>query len=297
MKKYIKYMAATLLAVNFTACSGFLDKEVDLTLGAEDVFDKAENTRGLLANIYTYLPDAFVGYTDGQYRGASRDCMTDNAISFWNVHYYHSVLRDSYDATNHQFANYFWSRDFQAIRAANNFLTYAKESVIGNEETNDDNNRLYDRNMAEARFLRAIFHFDLVSYFGAIPIVGDDAEGNPIIFETTNTEAMNQPRTPAADALQWIADECDKVKDVLPFRYAQEELNWGRVNGASAYALKARALLYKASPLNNPSNDQSQWEAAAEAALDFIRKNATQSNPYRLYDIGDPEQNYYQCFQ
>lgn len=296
MKKYIKYMAATLLAVNFTACSGFLDKEVDLTLGAEDVFDKAENTRGLLANIYTYLPDAFVGYTDGQFRGASRDCMTDNAISFWNVHFYHSVLRDSYDATNHQFANYFWPRDFQAIRAANNFLTYAKESVIGNEATNDDNNRLYDRNMAEARFLRAIFHFDLVSYFGAIPIVGDDAEGKPIIFDTTNPEAMNQPRTPAADALQWIADECDKVKDVLPFRYAQEELNWGRVNGASAYALKARALLYKASPLNNPSNDRTWWEAAAEAALDFIRKNATQSNPYKLYDIGDPGQNYYQCF-
>lgn len=296
MKKYIKYMAATLLAVNFTACSGFLDKEVDLTLGAEDIFDKAENTRGLLANIYTYLPDAFVGYTDGQFRGASRDCMTDNAISFWNVHFYHSVLRDSYDATNHQFANYFWPRDFQAIRAANNFLTYAKESVIGNEATNDDNNRLYDRNMAEARFLRAIFHFDLVSYFGAIPIVGDDAEGKPIIFDTTNPEAMNQPRTPAADALQWIADECDKVKDVLPFRYAQEELNWGRVNGASAYALKARALLYKASPLNNPSNDRTWWEAAAEAALDFIRKNATQSNPYKLYDIGDPGQNYYQCF-
>lgn len=296
MKKYIKYMAATLLAVNFTACSGFLDKEVDLTLGAEDFFDKAENTRGLLANIYTYLPDAFVGYTDGQFRGASRDCMTDNAISFWNVHFYHSVLRDSYDATNHQFANYFWPRDFQAIRAANNFLTYAKESVIGNEATNDDNNRLYDRNMAEARFLRAIFHFDLVSYFGAIPIVGDDAEGKPIIFDTTNPEAMNQPRTPAADALQWIADECDKVKDVLPFRYAQEELNWGRVNGASAYALKARALLYKASPLNNPSNDRTWWEAAAEAALDFIRKNATQSNPYKLYDIGDPGQNYYQCF-
>ena len=221
MKKYIKYMATSLLAINLTACSGFLDKEVDLTLGAEDVFDKAENTRGLLANIYTYLPDAFVGYTDGQYRGASRDCMTDNAISFWNVHYYHSVLRDSYDATNHQFANYFWSRDFQAIRAANNFLTYAKESVIGNEETNDDNNRLYDRNMAEARFLRAIFHFDLVSYFGAIPIVGDDAEGKPIIFETTNTEAMNQPRTPAAEVLQWIADECDKVKDILPFRAGQ----------------------------------------------------------------------------
>ena len=96
MKKIFKYMAAALLAVNFTSCSDFLDKEVDLTLDAEQVFQKFENTRGYLANIYTYLPDAFVGYTDGQFRGASRDCMTDNALSFWSVHYYHSVLTDAY---------------------------------------------------------------------------------------------------------------------------------------------------------------------------------------------------------
>ena len=32
MKKIFKYMAAALLAVNFTSCSDFLDKEVDLTL-------------------------------------------------------------------------------------------------------------------------------------------------------------------------------------------------------------------------------------------------------------------------
>lgn len=296
MKKYINYLAAALLAVNFTACSDFLDKEVDLSLGAEAVFDKLENTRGNLANIYTYLPDAFAGYTNGQFLAASRDCMTDNALSFWNVHYYHSVITDSYNANTHYFAKDYWNKNFKAIRSANNFLTYAKESVIKNTETNDDNNRLYDRYMAEARLLRAIFHFDLIGYFGAIPVVGDDEEGKPILFDYTNTAAMNQPRTDAATALQWIADECDKVKDVLPFRYAQEELNWGRVNGAAAYALKSRALLYKASALNNPTNDKSWWSAAATAATDFIKKNAAQSNPYRLYDIGDPSKNYYECF-
>ena len=140
MKKIFKYMAAALLAVNFTSCSDFLDKEVDLTLDAEQVFQKFENTRGYLANIYTYLPDAFVGYTDGQFRGASRDCMTDNALSFWSVHYYHSVLTDAYSATKHSFAEDFWPKNFKGIRAANNFLKYARESVVKNTEMEGDDN-------------------------------------------------------------------------------------------------------------------------------------------------------------
>lgn len=291
-------MAATLLAVNFTSCSDFLGKEVDLTLDAEQVFQKFENTRGYLANIYTYLPDAFVGYTDGQFRGASRDCMTDNALSFWSVHYYHSVLTDAYSATNHSFAADFWPKNFRGIRAANTFLKYARESVVKNTEMAGDDNRLYDRYMAEARLLRAIYHFDLASWFGDIPIIGEDENGEPIIFEYTNPEQMNMARTNCADALKWIADECDKIKDKLPFRYAQEELNWGRVNGAAAYALKARALLYRASPLHNPNNDTSWWREAATAATDFIRMNDLQTNPYKLYTTSDnnPAQNYYECF-
>ena len=96
--------------------------------------------------------------------------------------------------------------------------------------------------------------------------------------------------------MQWVADECDKVKDALPFRYSNETTNWGRVNGATAYALKARALLYKASALNNPTGEQSWWQAAAQAAQDFIDKNAQQSNPYQLYATGNPENDYYECF-
>ena len=98
--------------------------------------------------------------------------------------------------------------------------------------------------------------------------------------------------------LKWVADECDKYKDDLPFRYSNEEENWGRVNGAAAYALKARALLYRASPLHNTTGNQQWWQEAAQACLEFFEKNRQQSNPYRLYrtDDDDPNQNYYQCF-
>jgi hypothetical protein len=301
-KTLINITMALLLMGGFSSCSDYLDKEVDLSLSEDQIFSKYENTRGFLANVYTYLPDEFAGYTNGQFLAASRDCMTDNALSYWNVHYYHSVLNDSYDATNHYFATTYWTNDLKGIRAANQFMKNARESVIGNATKSGDDNKLYDRYIAEARLLRAIIHFDMASWFGAIPIIGDnvDANGNrvPIVFDPSDTEGMNMSRTSCAEAMKWIADECDAVKDVLPFRYANENENWGRMNGAAAYALKSRALLYRASALNNPGNDVSYWQAAAQAALDFITANNKQSNPYKLYTTSDndPSQNYYQCF-
>ena len=296
MKKILINMA--LLSVGIlTSCNGYLDKEVDLSLSDKQVFQKYENTRGYLANIYTYLPDAFRGYLDGQYLAASRDCMTDNATSWWPVHRYHSIQSDGYNAKTHWFATEYWTNDWKAIRACNQFLRNADEVVVGNKEiAGDDDNKLYTRWMAEARLMRAFYHFDLVGWFGGIPIEGDDESGTPIVYDAGNPESMNNPRLSAAEVLKWVADECDAVKDVLPFRYANEDANWGRVNGAVAYALKSRALLYRASPLNNTNNDASWWTEAANAALDFIKKNDVQSNPYKLYSTGNPQKDYYNCF-
>jgi hypothetical protein len=298
MKKITFYITTVLLALGNSACSDFLDKEVDLSLSDEQVFSSYENTRGFLANVYTYLPDAFAGYTNGQFLAASRDCMTDNALSFWDVHYYHSVLTDSYSAKDHPFTNDFWPRNNNAIRAANQFLKNARESVIGNSAKTGDDNQLYNRYMAEARLLRAIFHFDMACWFGDVAIMGDDGDGVPVVFDPSDAEGMNMPRTNSADALKWIADECDAIKNALPFRYGNEDENWGRVNGATAYALKSRALLYRASALHNPGNNAAYWQEAAQAALDFIAANNGQSKPYRLYTTTDnnPAQNYYECF-
>lgn len=298
MKKIIIYIASILLVFGNPACSDFLDKEVDLSLSDEQVFSSFENTRGFLANVYTYLPDAFAGYTNGQFLAASRDCMTDNSLSFWDVHYYHSVLTDSYSAVDHPFAKDFWPKNFKAIRASNQFMKNARQSVIGNSEKAGDDNHLYDRYMAEARLLRAIFHFDLACWFGDVPIIGNDENGTPVVFDPSDTEAMNMARTNSADALKWIADECDAIKDKLPYRYSSEDENWGRVNGATAYALKSRALLYRASALHNPNNDATYWQEAATAALDLITKNSSQSSRYKLYTTSNnnPNKNYYECF-
>ncbi|MDE8697706.1 hypothetical protein PZH42_26940, partial [Bacteroides cellulosilyticus] len=59
---------------------------------------------------------------------------------------------------------------------------------------------------AEAKLLRAIFHFDMSSWIGDIIIAGDDEEGVPIVFQK-NDPRMNVPRNKCADVMKWVADQ------------------------------------------------------------------------------------------
>ena len=286
---------AAALAISASSCTdSYLDKEVDLTLDATQVFGDYDMTRGFQARLYDYLPDAFQGYTDGQYR-ATNECMTDNALSAWNVHRYHAELQDAFSASGHWFAENTWGRNYKGIRQCNLFLANARPEIVGNGQKSGDDNHLCDRWKAEIRILRAIIHFDQATKFGGCPIVGDDEGGTPLILEASSALP---PRSSAAEVLQWIINECDAVKGDLPFRYSNETENWGRINGAAAYALKSRAALYLASPLYNTGNDQSLWQKAADAALDFISANNSSANPYRLYTTSDNDinKNYYECF-
>jgi starch-binding outer membrane protein, SusD/RagB family len=292
MKKLKTYITGALfgalLSLVLFSCTDFLDKEYDISLSDNEVFSDAVNTRGFLANIYRTMPNGFSGFTNSQFLGSFRDAMTDNAVSYWNVHYYHGVQTDGYDATNNPFLNDLWGGNLTGIRKTNQFLKNARPGVIGGE--------LYLQNMAEAKLLRAMFHFELIRWFGAAPIIGENSDGVPIVFLITDGAAMNMERTNPAEALKWVADQCDLVKSVLPFRYANETENWGRVSGAVAYALKSRALLYRASALNNTGNNATFWAEAAQAAKDFISVNNQHSNPYNLYSTGNPNNDYYECF-
>lgn len=281
--------------VSLSSCSDFLDKEYDASLSEEAVFRNATETRGFLANIYTNLPDGFAPLTDDQFTGASRDCMTDNAVTSWGLHYYTKIGSDGYTASDHPLLG-FWNTDLYGIRKCNVFLKNIQASIVGNSEKSGDDNHLYERYKAEAKLLRAIFHFDLVCWFGDAPVIAEDESGTPIVFDLSNPSAMNMKRTPAAEVLKWVAEQCDEVMAALPFRYADETSNWGRVNGAAAAALKSRALLYRASALYNTSNDKALWQEAAQAALDFISKNNALSKPYKLYSTGNTDNDYYTCF-
>ncbi|MBO6082109.1 MAG: RagB/SusD family nutrient uptake outer membrane protein [Bacteroidales bacterium] len=117
----------------------------------------------------------------------------------------------------------------------------------------------------ELRFLRAYFYFELLRTYGDVPLV---------TTTLTNEQANNIKRTPADEIVQFIVDELDAVAPYLPVSYVTEVgAEIGRATRIAAFALKARTLLYAASPLFNPNNDRTKWEKAAEACK-FVLDNA-----------------------
>ena len=113
----------------------------------------------------------------------------------------------------------------------------------------------------ELRFLRAYFYFELLRAYGDVPLV---------ISTLTNAEANSISRAPASEIVDFIVNELDAIAPYLPISYLTEPgAEVGRATRIAAFALKARTLLYAASPLFNdptsPSYDATKWAKAAEA--------------------------------
>ena len=162
-----------------------------------------------------------------------------------------------------------WTKCYTAIADVCMFLEKLDEADITEWQYNPD----YPKWVAqmelfpyELRFLRAYFYFELFRAYGDVPLV---------TTTLTNAQANNISRTPADEIVKFIVDELDEVAPHLPVSYLTEvESEIGRATRVAAYALKARTLLYAASPLFNPSGDKSKWEKAAEACK-FILDNAS----------------------
>ena len=153
-----------------------------------------------------------------------------------------------------------WSKCYTAIADANMFLEKLDQTDITSWQYNPDyRNWVQQLELFpyEVRFLRAYFYFELFRSYGDVPLV---------TTTLTNAEANTITRTPADEIVKFIVDEIDEIAPYLPVSYVTEvNSEIGRATRGAALALKARTLLYAASPLFNPSNDRSKWAKAAEA--------------------------------
>ncbi len=163
-----------------------------------------------------------------------------------------------------------WTKSYTAIADANMFLEKLDEADISDWKYNAD----YSKWMAqlelfpyEVRFLRAYFYFELFKTYGDVPLV---------TTTLNNAQANSAKRTSADEIVKFIVDECDAIAPYLPVSYMTEiNSEIGRATRVACAALKARTLLYAASPLHNPNGDKAKWAKAAEACK-YILDNAEQ---------------------
>jgi len=161
-----------------------------------------------------------------------------------------------------------WNKAYTAIADVNMYLEKLDEADISDWQYNADYDKWVQQMEIfpyELRFLRAYFYFELFKTYGDVPLV---------TTTLTNGQANSIKRTPADQIVKFIVDECDAIAPYLPVSYLTEvNSEVGRATRVAAFALKARTLLYAASPLHNPTGDKTKWEKAAEACK-YILDNA-----------------------
>src|SRR5690554_1520328 len=131
-----------------------------------------------------------------------------------------------------------WDSNYTGIKTCNILL-----ENIDRVPDMDEGNRA--RMMAEARFIRAFLHFQLMTWFGDVPLLARDV---------TIEEAQEVTRTPKAEVLDFILNELDQISQILPTQQDLPESERGRITAGAAMALKARVHLY-----------EGQWQEVVQA--------------------------------
>jgi starch-binding outer membrane protein, SusD/RagB family len=261
IQNYSKYGLIFLLFFTFINCE---DLEYDETSfnTKETVFVEFARSKSFLSAIYAYLPSDF-NSVDGAMRATASD-EAEHVNDLSDVQKFNDGTWSAIQPLDNV-----WSNMYAGIRASNMFLVESAGQTFPELKYNDtyaDQMAQYNNYPFEARFLRAFFYFELVKRYKNIPL---------ITTVLTPEEAANVEQKSFTEIVDFIVSECDAIAPVLPLSYANftGAKETGRATRGAALALKARMLLYAASPLHNPTNDVLLWQKAARAAKAVIDLN------------------------
>lgn len=292
MKSIYKNTLYACVSLFITSC-GYLDVVPDNVATLDNAFSDRYTAEQYLATCYWGMPKS-AGWNEnpavfgalemvfnkednsagGMKFGLGKDSPTSALINYWGSD--SDYIRSLY----------------AGIRECNTFM----KGVLGVQDLQQ-----YEKNrmIAEAKMIKAYMHFYLLSYYGPICPLRENTEVNE------STQGVRVYREKVDDCFAYIIELLDEVleKNALPAVIENQTSELGRFTRPAAYMLKAKVLLYWASPLFNGNSDYNsfisqngepffnqkydatRWSAAAEACKVAI--DACESAGIRLYQTTD----------
>ncbi|GEP97253.1 RagB/SusD family nutrient uptake outer membrane protein [Chitinophaga cymbidii] len=251
MKKlHISYILFSLLIAS--GCGKLLDVKPNDRYTTETFWDSEKKAMAGLAGCYAVLhEDGLFGYATPLWE----ETATPNAYNYDNSGGFGVIALGTHTATNATTGNITggiiaerWLHCYVGIGRCNTLLANIDKVPVMADA-------LKNRAKAEATFLRALYYSMLATYYGGVPLILDEPD--------LATQGK-LPRNTREEVVTQVLKDLDAAAAVLPPKYTGNDI--GRATKGAALALKARVLLFEASPLNNPSNDLTKWSDAAAAA-------------------------------
>jgi starch-binding outer membrane protein, SusD/RagB family len=225
-----------------SSCDDYVDVAPAYSMDAENYFRSPADYERALTGAYDLMQTSYLSFWIGE-------IASDNAIaggeSPTDSEGLHQIDAMTHGGVNNELRS-IWRWMYTGITRANYIFEFKDNIEFEGKE----------QILAQAAFLRAHYYFELVKFFGDVPLI--------VGKRLAVGEVSSQQRTPKAEVYAQI--EADLL-------YAAERLNWtsdvkGRVTKGSALALLGKAYLY-----------QDKFADAA-STLDIVINDG----PYDLFD-------------
>lgn len=261
------------------SCDSFLDlvPEDDITT-VETVFEQRTNVEEWEADCYSRLaglatPQANYGMMAGDELAANQFLRTGIQYPLKGLY-----IGDGLQSVQSPYGN-IWEGDsyFAAIRYCNTFI----EKTPTCYNMSDLEKKQW---IAEVKVLKAFLYFEMIRRYGPIILMPENLEVNG------DVEAMKQPRRPIDECFEAITTLIDEaLEDGLQPKSQKSASHSAYFCRESALALKAKALVYQASPFYNGNTayagfknkqgealfptqyDGEKWKRAAEACDEAVK--------------------------
>lgn len=211
----LKHIATIFLLGCFTSCSNVLETDDLQNYSPDNVWNDENLSEAYLANLYSL---SFSGWpvNSGKYADETA-----------------GILGHDYVMPNNDNFKY-WPYD----------KIYKINIMIEGLEQGHINDDIKKKMLGEAIFLRAYHYFKALIYHGGIPYITKvQEEGKDDLYVHRNT---------SAECFDFLVQDLNKAIELLPEHNTGRD--YGHIDASAALALKAKVLLYKASPQFNPKS-------------------------------------------
>lgn len=255
MKKYILFAFVSL--IGFTGCYELDTQPYDKVSSASFWKTEEHALQGVMG-VYAQLKNNNVYGTSFLF-----DNLSDIAIGY-DGQAYEAAANGSYTDRTGFVVNH-WKSSYDGVQRANNAIANIQQMEISEE--------LKGSLLAELKFLRALYYFHLMDFYGGVPLYDESVNLN----EDFNN--LLEPRSSEQQVRDFILSDLTAAVNALPV--SQPDNQQGRATKGAAYALRGKVYLYN-----------KEWDKAI-SDFEEIVNNVSHDYGYGLYhsyaDLFKPE--------
>lgn len=219
MKSSKLILSLFVFLISFSSCEKYLDVDPAYAQDAENYFNSKQDYELALIGAYDLLQGSYLTQWIGE-------IASDNSIaggeSVTDTEGLHQIDNMTHDGVNNELRSIL-RFNYAGIARCNYIMEYKDKTSFEGKEVI----------LAETRFLRAYYYFELVRYFGGVPLIIDKRIGAEEVTEID--------RASASDVYAQIESDLRYAVDNLPWSQSVK----GKAEKGAALALLGKVYLYQ----------------------------------------------------